>query len=947
VEAEEEEGEEGAGAGAGLPSSRGRLTRAQRASYAVLDDSQEERYEERAAAFEEEHGDGHGAGDMPLPGGLAVPAFMATQLLPFQRDGVAWLWGLHRAGLGGILGDEMGLGKTVQAVALLGTLAASGLLRPTLIVCPATVISHWVRELTTWWPPLRVLVLHDSGDAFSAAGGRADKAATRRAVVQTVLASNAILITTYDAVRQHSELLTRPKWGYAILDEGHRIRNPEAAVTAAVKSLHTVHRIVLSGAPIQNRLQELWSLFDFVHPGRLGSLSMFEAQFTAPIAAGGWAHATVLQVSTAVQCALVLKDLITPGLLRRLKRDVATQLPTKTEQVLFCRLSSAQRALYTRYLRSQEVADVLDGGSLAFRPITVLRKVCNHPRLLQVGGGGGGRTSTLVSESGKMSVLAEIMRMWRGEKRRCLLFAQGTAMLDLLEEYVKSEGWPYLRMDGGTAIANRQVLVDAFNKDATWFVFLLTTRVGGVGVNLIGADRVVIFDPDWNPSTDTQARERAWRLGQRKHVTIYRLITAGTIEEKIYKRQVFKTVLTQRVLVDPTLKRQFSYADLRDLFTLVDEGAGAGAGAAGEQEQGKPYEEEQWDSDEEAKPSRPKRGRKRAVIDDEEEEEESPVSRPTEPFGGAALDHLEAFHDPDADGGRGVPRSRGETGEEGEEDDFEEEGEGEGGGRPTQTAVLSDIVDGSAMGTDALAASLLTLPPAERQAISRAAVRRGEEARRAIRPPTPAAAAAAAAPPVRAPSPATLPPLLPLAPARAPIPPTAFLSVTWGALVNRACWVGADDPGDGTALIWAAAPNEDAAGSAALALACVTAARRTRSTAQFPPSPLATLPPAPTRASPGTTLRGLFFLPSRAAAAGKEPLAKRPGVVAAAGKTGGIVVRAWVPMAQRAWRPDRPTAVPGFGDAGESGLAARQGAGTLRSRAILARMADLRGAGAK
>ena len=183
-----------------------------------------------------------------------------------------------------------------------------------------------------------------------------------------------------------------------------------------------------------------------------------------------------------------------------------------------------------------------------------------------------------------MAVVAEILKLWKREGHRGLVFAQGRQTLDLLESLCAACGFSYLRMDGTTPVRSRQSLVDAFNSgEDQWFVFLLTTRVGGVGINLIGADRVLIYDPDWNPTTDIQARERAWRLGQKKHVTIYRLLIAGTIEEKIYHRQIFKTALSQRVLSDPKSKRLFSYDDLRDLFSLTDDSAsssGTGGGSS-------------------------------------------------------------------------------------------------------------------------------------------------------------------------------------------------------------------------------------------------------------------------------------------------------------------------------------------------------------------------------
>ena len=508
-----------------------------------------------------------------LPGGLFAPHFIAGSLLPYQLEGLKWLARLRATNTGGILGDEMGLGKTVQIAALLGSLSASGARAPALVVCPATLVAHWVRELTQWWPPLRVLVLKS--------GSLLRDAAQRARVISEVLVRGDVLVTTYEGLRSHAAALSVDvRWGCVVLDEGHRIRNPDAAVTVAAKELQSVHRLILSGAPIQNSLRELWSLMDFCAPNRLGTLPVFEATFANPIAAGGWTHASALQMHTAYTCALTLRALVEPVLLRRLKRDVNTQLPSKTEQVLFCRLTPTQRAAYSAFLRGEEVSRVLDGREHAFKAITTLRKLANDPALLdgEDTGGSGGRAAAAavaradsLERSGKLRVLAEVLALWHAEGRRCLVFSQGTSMLDIIEKLVRAARYSFLRMDGSTAVGSRQALVDSFNADRTRFVFLLTTRVGGVGVNLIGADRVLIFDPDWNPSTDLQARERAWRLGQRRHVTIYRLIAKGTIEEKVYARQVFKTALSARVLSDARARRLFNYKDLRELFTLGDD----------------------------------------------------------------------------------------------------------------------------------------------------------------------------------------------------------------------------------------------------------------------------------------------------------------------------------------------------------------------------------------
>ncbi len=266
-----------------------------------------------------------------------------------------------------------------------------------------------------------------------------------------------------------------------------------------------------------------------------------------------------------------------------MKSDVKQHinLPEKNEQVLFCRLTDEQRDLYKSYIDSGEIKSILDGRLQVFVGLTNLRKICNHPDLYDGGprhyGSNNPEEEAVSGESkgywkrsGKMIVVRALLRLWKQQSHRVLLFTQSRQMLNLLESFVIAEGYSYLKLDGTTSIASRQPLINRFNSSPEIFVFLLTTRVGGLGVNLTGASRVVIFDPDWNPSTDLQARERAWRIGQDKQVTIYRLMTAGTIEEKIYHRQIFKQFLVNRVLKDPRQKRFFKSNDLYELFTLSE-----------------------------------------------------------------------------------------------------------------------------------------------------------------------------------------------------------------------------------------------------------------------------------------------------------------------------------------------------------------------------------------
>ena len=380
-----------------------------------LDDLDDEAFERRtvAARFDSDAGnDPDGFDDVVFQGGYKIPSYIYEKLFDYQRTGIKWLWELHTQRAGGIMGDEMGLGKTIQVTAFLAGLHHSGLFKPTLIVCPATMLKQWLRELREWYPLFRVAILHESARAGNGSYSRSD------VIKRIASSSSGILITTYDHMRICKKQLLSVRWGYAILDEGHKIRNPDAEVTLAAKQLPTVHRLIMSGSPIQNRLVELWSLFDFVFPGKLGTLPVFQAQFAIPIQQGGYANASSLQVATAYKCAVVLRDMVSPYLLRRRKSDVAKSLPKKTERVLFCSLTSAQREMYMAYLASKELSEILNGDKGALVGIDILRKICNHPDLLERSKGESLTDYGNPERSGKMLVLDKVLEHWISEKQK-------------------------------------------------------------------------------------------------------------------------------------------------------------------------------------------------------------------------------------------------------------------------------------------------------------------------------------------------------------------------------------------------------------------------------------------------------------------------------------------------------------------------------------------------
>uniref|UniRef100_A0AC35UGX8 DNA excision repair protein ERCC-6 n=1 Tax=Rhabditophanes sp. KR3021 TaxID=114890 RepID=A0AC35UGX8_9BILA len=518
---------------------------------------------------------------------LKIDKTIWRKLYNYQKTCLRWLSELHHQNVGAILSDDMGLGKTVQIVSFLRALSESKLidphfkyrgLGPTLIVCPATLMHNWFSEFVKWFPLCRVVIFHSIGSCKQ----------TARELIKKITAphnNGSIIITTYATFTQKHKYFKSFPWHYVILDEGHYIRNPDIKTTEYVKQVQTAHRIIVSGSPLQNNLKELFSLMDFIYPKRLGSLVSFMQNFSIPIVEGGYANATPLQVRTAYKCCCVLRDLISPFILRRMKKDVqsAIHLPSKNEQVLFCELTSEQRKLYEDYLNSKEMRRIKMGKMEIFKGLIMLRKLCNHADFIT---GGPNRNNEydieddiekdfgFYSRSSKMVCVQQLLKLWKQQGHKVLLFSQSRNVLSCLEKLIILEGYSYMRMDGGTAISKRQCLVEKFNTDANIFVFLLTTKVGGLGVNLTSANRIIIFDPDWNPCVDMQAQERAYRIGQKKDVTIYRLLTSGTIEEKMYQRQIFKQFLANNVLENSKQARVLKSHNIKELFVLGDKDVG-------------------------------------------------------------------------------------------------------------------------------------------------------------------------------------------------------------------------------------------------------------------------------------------------------------------------------------------------------------------------------------
>ncbi|MDB6064562.1 MAG: helicase [Pedosphaera sp.] len=484
---------------------------------------------------------------------------LESVLRPYQKEGVAWLNFLRRNGFGGILADEMGLGKTLQVLALMSSRHATRSeerLAPTLVVCPTSLVFNWAAEAAKFTPELRVLALH--GAQRSELFGR--------------IAQNDLVVTSYALLRRDAERYRGLEFDTVVLDEAQHIKNRETQNAQAVKSIRARHRLVVTGTPLENSVLDLWSIFDFLMPGYLGTAQDFRERYELAI---------VRDKNVEAQARLARR--LRPFMLRRLKREVAGDLPEKIEQVSFCDLNEEQQALYQQVLDAsrKEIVNAVEANGMAKSRMVVLtallrlRQICCDLRLLKMGKatGADGEDSTdaqatrvgVQSSSGKVELFGELLEEVIDGGHRVLVFSQFTSMLALLREQLTSQGIEFCYLDGATK--NRAEVVDKFQNDGRIPVFLISLKAGGVGLNLTGADTVIHFDPWWNPAVEAQATDRAHRIGQQRVVTSYKLITRGTVEEKILNMQTRKRALLQGMLGgEEELAEALNWEEIQDLL---------------------------------------------------------------------------------------------------------------------------------------------------------------------------------------------------------------------------------------------------------------------------------------------------------------------------------------------------------------------------------------------
>ena len=470
-----------------------------------------------------------------------IPDTFQGSLREYQARGVDWLQFLRGASLGGILADDMGLGKTVQTLAHLLIEQKEGRLKkPALIVCPTSLIPNWTMEAEKFAPSLRVLPLH----------GPARKDRFRE------IRHHDLVLTTYPLLARDHEVLVAKEWHAVILDEAQTIKNPNAETTRQALRLKSGQRLCLSGTPLQNHLGELWSLFDFLSPGFLGSQRGFRARYRNPIEKQG-----------DVERQSMLNKRIRPFMLRRTKEEVATELPPKTEISEVVEMEQAQRAIYDgiRLAMHSRVRAAISDKGLARSGIIILdallkmRQACCDPRLLKLKA-----VEKAKAGSAKLDRLAEMLPIMISEGRRVLLFSQFTEMLALIEQRLWDEKIDYVMLTGDTK--DRRTPVKNFQAGKVP-VFLISLKAGGVGLNLTAADTVIHYDPWWNPAAEDQATDRAHRIGQSKKVFVHRLVTLGTIEEKMEQLKQKKRALVNAVMAaEQGGPLKLTEADIEALF---------------------------------------------------------------------------------------------------------------------------------------------------------------------------------------------------------------------------------------------------------------------------------------------------------------------------------------------------------------------------------------------
>jgi SWI/SNF-related matrix-associated actin-dependent regulator of chromatin subfamily A member 5 len=476
------------------------------------------------------------------------PAYVQGTLRPYQIQGLNWLVSLHENNISGILADEMGLGKTLQTISFLGYLRYIRKINgPHLVIVPKSTLDNWSREFAKWTPDVNTFIL------------QGDKETRAQLIQDKLLACDFdVCITSYEIIIREKAQFKKFDWQYIVIDEAHRIKNEESMLSQIIRMFHSRNRLLITGTPLQNNLHELWALLNFILPDVFADSEAFDQWFLT--SNEGTPDPSVPETerekSQQDQVVQQLHKVLQPFLLRRIKNDVEKSLKPKKEVNLYIGMSEMQRKWYQSILEKD--IDAVNGANgkresktRLLNIVMQLRKCCNHPYLFEGAEPGPPYTTDehLVYNAQKLKVLDKLLKKLKAEGSRVLIFSQMSRLLDILEDYCVFRGYQYNRIDGQTDHADRVRSIDEYNApDSEKFIFLLTTRAGGLGINLTSADVVVLFDSDWNPQADLQAMDRAHRIGQTKQVKVFRLVTENAIEEKVLERATQKLRLDQLVI---------------------------------------------------------------------------------------------------------------------------------------------------------------------------------------------------------------------------------------------------------------------------------------------------------------------------------------------------------------------------------------------------------------
>ncbi|KAL2530390.1 chromatin remodeling factor17 [Forsythia ovata] len=491
--------------------------------------------EEDEECLKEEEDGLSGTGNTRL---VAQPSCIQGKMRDYQLAGLNWLIRLYENGINGILADEMGLGKTLQTISLLGYLNEfRGITGPHMVVAPKSTLGNWMNEIKRFCPVLRAVKFLGNPDE-------------RRYIREELLVAGKfdVCVTSFEMAIKEKSALRRFSWRYIIIDEAHRIKNENSLLSKTMRLYNTNYRLLITGTPLQNNLHELWSLLNFLLPEIFSSAETFDEWFQI---SGDNDQQEVVQQ---------LHKVLRPFLLRRLKSDVEKGLPPKKETILKVGMSQMQKHYYKALL--QKDLEVVNAGGERKRLLNIamqLRKCCNHPYLFQGAEPGPPYTTGdhLIENAGKMVLLDKLLPKLKERDSRVLIFSQMTRLLDILEDYLMFRGYQYCRIDGNTGGDDRDAYIENFNMPGSEkFVFLLSTRAGGLGINLATADVVILYDSDWNPQVDLQAQDRAHRIGQKKEVQVFRFCTEYTIEEKVIERAYKKLALDALVIQQGRLAEQ-------------------------------------------------------------------------------------------------------------------------------------------------------------------------------------------------------------------------------------------------------------------------------------------------------------------------------------------------------------------------------------------------------